>query len=238
MNYVKKILKSVWMMYLRKVKYRKKAIWGEKAYVSRNSVLCGGNFLGRKSKLIGSYIGYASYIAENTVINNAKIGCYSCIGPNVEIIFGQHPTKEFVSVHPAFYSLRKQVGFTYVDKQKFDEYRYASGSEKYSVVIGNDVWLGAGTKIMEGVTIGDGAIVAAGAVVVKDVPPYAIVGGVPAKVIKYRFPKDQIEFLLKLKWWTRSEDWIREHADLFHDITAFIIKTQGAGVQDGNKSSV
>ena len=71
---------------------------------------------------------------------------------------------------------------------------------------------------MEGVHIGDGAIVAAGALVVKDVPKYAIFGGVPARLIKYRFSGSNIVFLEELKWWEKSQQWIFEHAELFHDI--------------------
>jgi len=74
-------------------------------------------------------------------------------------------------------------------------------SKKGKIVIGNDVWIGEGVFISRGVTIGDGAVIAARSVITKDVPPYAIVGGVPAKVIKYRFDEDKIEKLLSLKWW-------------------------------------
>lgn len=69
------------------------------------------------------------------------------------------------------------------------------------VIIGNDVWIGAGVFIKGGIKIGDGAVIAAHAVVTKDVPPYAIVGGVPAKILKYRFTDDVIRKLLDLKWW-------------------------------------
>lgn len=75
------------------------------------------------------------------------------------------------------------------------------GIKHGSIIIGNDVWIGMRAIVMNGVTIGDGAVIGAGAVVTKDVPPYAIVGGVPAKIIKYRFPKTVIEKLLELKWW-------------------------------------
>ena len=82
---------------------------------------------------------------------------------------------------------------------------------KGDIVIGNDVWIGFEAIILAGVTIGDGAIIGSRAVVTKDVPPYCIVGGVPAKVIKKRFPEKIISSLLKMKWWDWSIDEIRKH---------------------------
>lgn len=82
---------------------------------------------------------------------------------------------------------------------------------KGDIVIGNDVWIGYETVIMAGVHIGDGAIIAAHAVVTKDVPPYTIVGGTPAKEIRKRFDADTIQQLLKLKWWDWSTDEIRQY---------------------------
>jgi chloramphenicol O-acetyltransferase type B len=83
------------------------------------------------------------------------------------------------------------------------------------VIIGNDVWIGRDSMIMAGVTIGDGAVVAARSVVAKDVPPYAIVGGVAAKVLRYRFEPKIIETLLKIKWWDWPDEEIQENLNLF-----------------------
>jgi acetyltransferase-like isoleucine patch superfamily enzyme len=80
-------------------------------------------------------------------------------------------------------------------------------------VIGNDVWLGDGSTILSGVRIGDGAVVGARAVVVKHVPPYAIVAGNPARIVRYRFERTQIEALSALKWWDWPESKIRENMD-------------------------
>lgn len=190
-----------------------------RAYTDRATFYEGHNVLYPKAKVEGSFLGFGTYVASNAEISYAKIGRYSCIGPEVKIIRGQHPIS-FVSIHPAFYSLEKQAGFTYAQDQKFEEYRYVD--EKYLVLIGNDVWIGDSAKIMEGVKIGDGAVVAAGALVTKDVEPYTIVGGVPAKKIKQRFVQSTIEELLKLSWWDKGEDWIRNHANLFDDIELFL----------------
>lgn len=85
------------------------------------------------------------------------------------------------------------------------------------VVIGNDVWIGIRCIIMDGVSIGDGAVVAAGSVVTKDVAPYAIVGGVPAKVIRFRFNDSVIEKLLQLKWWDYTDDQITDFITAFRE---------------------
>ena len=82
---------------------------------------------------------------------------------------------------------------------------------KGDIVIGNDVWIGYEAVILAGVTIGDGAVIGARAVVTKDIPPYTIVGGVPAKPIRKRFPQETIDHLLKIKWWNWPEERIRQH---------------------------
>jgi len=183
--------------------------------VNENTRFEGCNLLANGARLYNSKIGYGSYLASNTKFSNVQIGRYSSIGPNVSIVCGHHPTKEFVSTHPAFYSLKKQAGMTYVDKQLFNEQRFANNDEKIQLIIGNDVWIGQEARILEGICINDGAIIAAGAIVTKDVPPYAIVGGVPAKIIKFRFNESDIKFLMDMKWWNKDEMWIRENAHLF-----------------------
>ena len=87
-----------------------------------------------------------------------------------------------------------------------------SAPSRGDTVVGNDVWIGYGTIVMPGVTIGDGAVVAAASVVTKDVPPYAIVGGNPAQVIKMRFGEEDTERLLRAAWWDWSPELITEHA--------------------------
>ena len=172
--------------------------------------------IGENSRVYSTYIGYGSGISRDSIMDSVLIGKYTTLGPDIKVITGQHPTSKIVSTHPAFYSVRGQMGFTYVDKTVFNETRFAK--DQYKVVIGNDVWIGSYTRIMEGVTIGDGAVVAAGAIVTRDVPPYAIVGGIPAKIIKYRFDAETIQKLIGLKWWDKNQAWIKEHADDFEDV--------------------
>ena len=92
---------------------------------------------------------------------------------------------------------------------------------KGDTVIGNDVWIGQNAVILPGVTIGRHCVVAAGAVVTKDVPPYAIVGGIPARIIRYRFSDEQIARLEESKWWEKNDEWLQQHAHAFCDIDQF-----------------
>ena len=104
-----------------------------------------------------------------------------------------------LSTHDFQYS--ETFGFGSWEEVKNFKTTVPSLQSKPSPVIGNDVWVGANVTILKGVSIGDGAVIAAGAVVTKDVEPYAIVGGVPAKFRKYRFDKEIVRKLLELQWW-------------------------------------
>ena len=111
-------------------------------------------------------------------------------------------------------------------------------ASKGETTIGNDVWIGEGVTIKGGVTIGDGAVLAMNACVTRDVPPYAIVGGVPAKIIRYRFDNNIIQGLLSIRWWDKPEDWIIEHAPDFCDITKFINNFRNENSTYNNCSSL
>jgi acetyltransferase-like isoleucine patch superfamily enzyme len=165
-------------------------------------------------------LGDLSYVSRGGRVANATVGRFTCIGPEVLVGLGRHPTRDFVSSHPAFYSTRGQAQLTFVDAQKFEEFRRVS--------IGNDVWIGARAIVLDGASIGDGAIVAAGAVVSGDVPPYAIVSGVPAKVVRYRFDEATIAAIHRSAWWDMDLERLRAAADAFADPAAFLAWRNGA----------
>ncbi|MBQ3946472.1 MAG: CatB-related O-acetyltransferase [Alphaproteobacteria bacterium] len=182
----------------------------------------GFNKIGKFSYFQGK-IGVFSYIGDNVMVIGGCVGRFSSISSNVHVLNGRHPMKEpFVSTSPVFYAKNTPVGFSFVKEQVFDEYASIAGKEKYQVIIGSDCWIGYGVSIIGGITIGDGAVVLANATVTKDVPPYAIIGGVPARIIGYRFDETTIAKLLELKWWNREESWIKEKAHLFSDIEGFL----------------
>lgn len=192
-----------------------------------NNYLC----LGSNVKIINSVFGKYNTISDDVVLNNVKIGDFTyvskdsninyteigkfcSIAGNVKVGLGQHPSKIFVSTHPIFFSILKQGQITFADINYFKEYD--------NTKIGNDVWIGENVIILGGVNVGDGAIIAAGAVVSKDVPPYSIVGGIPAKVIKYRFKYDEIQFLLESRWWDLNIEVLKKNFLLFHDVRKFM----------------
>ena len=153
---------------------------------------------------MNSKIGKYTRIKPFCVIKNANIGNYCSIANDVRIGLGKHPTG-LISTNSIFYKtgIRKDWA-VHIDY-----------NEEETINIGNDVWIGNGAIIMDGITVGNGAIIGARALVTKDIPPYAIVGGIPAKIIKYRFDEETINLLQKSQWWDLPDKTIENILPIF-----------------------
>lgn len=213
---IKKIIKK--LIFIRKYKVNIPL----NSEIAISSVFEGKNLIGKQTMFDG-ILGRGSYIGSNAQIVRAKIGRYCSIANNVVIASGSHPMS-YVSQHPMFYSIGKQNGYTYIDKQCFEERVYLDKENRFDVIIGNDVWIGNRAIILGNIEIGDGAVIGAGAIVTKNVPPYAVVVGVPARILKYRFNNEIIKELLNDKWWNKSEEWLVENAYMFKDVDLYMSK--------------
>lgn len=167
-----------WVLRTRKVlkKYPTVRI-GFSAIVTSDCVLGHQNRFLPFSKLVGTTIGDYSYVGVGTQVQYADIGKFCSIGDGVRIGLGIHPT-HLESTHPAFYSNQGNWDIKPTVKEKIVEYK--------KITIGDDVWIGSNAMLLDGVNVGSHSVIAAGAVVTRDVPEYAIMGGVPARVLKYR----------------------------------------------------
>ena len=162
--------------------------------------------------IIDSHIDSHSYIQRNTRVVNTKIGKFCSIAADVSIGPGLHKT-DGISTHPSFYLYNTPLLKKFIKTDSFVPFAITN--------IGSDVWIGEKSVILDGIKIGNGAIIAAGSIVTKDVEDYAIVGGVPAKHIKYRFEKDEINKLLASEWWEESEEWLMVNQPNIFDKTLF-----------------
>lgn len=157
-------------------------------------------------KVFHSAIGDYSYLGVNSRLIYTHVGKFCSIGGNCAIGMGSHSIKN-ISTSPIFTAKKNALGISWSHDNKYEEYKV--------VEIGNDVWIGQRVMIIGGVHIGNGAVIGAGAIVTKDIPPYAVAVGVPAKVIRYRFPQEQIDALLAHPWWNLPEEQLRERIELF-----------------------
>lgn len=162
--------------------------------------------VGQDSMLYWTRLGRYSYISHGSRIANCEIGSFCSIGPNVVVAPGRHPVAR-LSTHPIFYSPEGQVPDIWVTSPAY--------RENGRVKIGSDVWIGMNSVILDDVKIGDGAVIAAGSVVVGDVEPYSIVGGIPARHLRFRFSEDVRGILLGSKWWDLPVSTLRRYLPLF-----------------------
>lgn len=178
-----------------------------------NSVLKGHNRIDRNTLIYHSQFGKNSYIGSNSVVMHAEIGKFCSLSWGITIGPANHDY-EFISSHDFLYN------DFYGIKPKNGTVVYDRFSEKTK--IGNDVWIGTGAVILNGIKVGDGAVIGANAIVTKDVLPYAIIVGNPGKIVKFRFSEKIIEQLLELKWWDFPNSVLSEH---FHSFATKDIQT-------------
>jgi len=174
-----------------------------------------GNYpdIDERCKLLETEFGDYSYIMRDGDIWRATIGKFANIASGARINATNHPSWRATQHHFTYRSS------DYFDGENDDESLF-DWRRDHPVHIGHDVWLGHGVTILPGVSIGTGAIIGSGAVVTKDVAPYEIVGGVPAKHLKYRFPKSVAEGLLALEWWHWEHDKLHDSLADFRTLDA------------------
>lgn len=187
----------------------KKIIFKNVSYLSvwdSNSIFDKTSEIRRFTKLKNTKVGKYSRVNPGCQVANTVIKNFTAIGRDSSIGLGQHPLN-YVSSQNIFYK-KNNMNNQWVKKIDFPI---------KPIEIGNDVWIGVESLIMDGVKIGDGAVIGARSVVTKDVPPYAIVVGQPAKIVKYRFDSEVIERLLEINWWDFSDDEITKNIGFFRE---------------------
>lgn len=173
----------------------------------KNSSIDKTSVVGTSCNVVGSKMNRYSYCGNDCQIVNTEIGAFCSISDHVFIGGAEHPM-DWVSTSPVFQNVRHSG-----PKKRFAMFDVPKSKK---TIIGNDVWIGHGVTIKQGVTIGNGAVIGSNALVTKDVLPYAIVGGVPAKTIKYRFSPIVIDRLEEVRWWNLPDEEIAKRIDLFH----------------------
>lgn len=214
------------MMYRRilcKLYYLKQRFFKKQSFIDIKVKLHSNNRI-IESELSGNIL-----LGDRTVINKSLLSGDITIGnnttlwgPDIQVLSLIHPISigsfcsiaRSVTIQEYFHDYNRLTTY-FIGRNIFGENIENEVLSKGPISIGNDVWIGTGVQIMSGVTIGDGAVIAANSTVTHDIPPYAIVGGVPAKLIKYRFSQEIIDELLLLKWWNWDIEKIKQNHELF-----------------------
>lgn len=175
-----------------------------------------------------SSLGKYSYCGYDCEVINCDIGAFCSIAGGVIIGGAQHPLN-WVSTSPVFYNISGGTG---------RHLGCLDAPQTKRTIVGNDVWIGQRAIVMQGITIGNGAVIGAGAVVTKDIPPYAIVAGVPAKIIRYRFDDKVIKGLQDSLWWECSDAELRENSKYMNNPEAFCMYLENTLKQDSSFHSI
>lgn len=192
----------------------------------RNATLGRFTELKERVQFWDSELGDYSYVERHAEVIYSAIGKFCAIAPDVRINALNHPIGR-ISQHKITYRPNEYFVGARIDKE-FREARIAQRVE-----IGHDVWVGHGAIVMPGLNIGHGAVVAAGAVVTKDVAPYAIVAGVPAKFLKWRFPPEISVRIIALSWWDWEHDRLAQAVDDMQSLSveAFLEKYEASSTR-------
>ncbi|GAA0783781.1 DapH/DapD/GlmU-related protein [Marinobacterium sediminicola] len=176
------------------------------------------NEIGARCKIVNTSLGDYSYIGDDSDVINTEIGRFCSIAAHTRLNPGNHPVEKAAMHHFTYRS--SLYGFGQDDSEFFQWRR------DQPVTLGHDVWVGHGAVILAGVSVGNGAVIAAGAVVSRDVAPYTIVGGVPARPIRKRFSDEVIAGFERLAWWEWSHELLAERLDDFRHLSgeAFLAK--------------
>lgn len=198
----------------------------KRTYIDVNANI-GKNCLIEGSEIHGNVsVGEKCKIHQTLISGNVTIGKYTSLwGPNIQVLSNKFPISigSFCSIArdvtiQEFFHDHSRITTYYINRNLFGNRDNKELKSKGPIEIGNDVWIGTGAQIMSGVRVGNGAVIAANSTVTKDVLPYAIVGGVPAKVLKFRFDEERINELQEMKWWDWSEEEIRMNKEMFEKI--------------------
>jgi phosphonate metabolism protein (transferase hexapeptide repeat family) len=181
----------------------------------RDSALGDWVHIGAGTSIVESTVGDYTYLVDSCQVIYTQIGKFCSIASHVRLNPGNHPLWRPTSHHMTY--RRRAYGLGEEDDQEFFDWRRAD-----AVKLGHDVWIGHAAIVCAGVTIGNGAAIGAGAVVTKDVAPYTVVGGVPARPIKERFSKEVAERIERIAWWDWTRDQIEERIDDLADMERFL----------------